>query len=125
MIRRFDGAEMEGTSTCTCISLRLFDTAWLATIPQTDTIRCSSQPIRIRPDSSGRVSAVTKWPIRKDWPFLYEGYFQADALAQYEGLYGDDKVKHAAASRTSRMYTNGRVRQKAGNPIIRIRRGVG
>jgi transposase len=24
----------------------------------------------------------------------YAGYFQADALAQYEGLYGDDKVKH-------------------------------
>jgi transposase len=24
----------------------------------------------------------------------YKGYFQADALAQYEGLYGDDKVKH-------------------------------
>lgn len=24
----------------------------------------------------------------------YNGYFQADALAQYEGLYGDDKVKH-------------------------------
>jgi hypothetical protein len=25
----------------------------------------------------------------------YKGYFQADALAQYEGLYGEDKVKHA------------------------------
>ncbi len=25
----------------------------------------------------------------------YRGYLQADALAQYEGLYGDDKVKHA------------------------------
>ena len=24
----------------------------------------------------------------------YRGYLQADALAQYEGLYGDDKVKH-------------------------------
>jgi len=24
----------------------------------------------------------------------YKGYFQADALAQYEGLYGEDKVKH-------------------------------
>jgi transposase len=24
----------------------------------------------------------------------FKGYFQADALAQYEGLYGDDKVKH-------------------------------
>ncbi len=24
----------------------------------------------------------------------YKGYFQADALAQYEGLYADDKVKH-------------------------------
>ena len=24
----------------------------------------------------------------------YKGYFQADALAQYEGLYGDDKIKH-------------------------------
>jgi hypothetical protein len=24
----------------------------------------------------------------------YTGYFQADALAQYEGLYGDDTVKH-------------------------------
>jgi transposase len=24
----------------------------------------------------------------------YKGYLQADALAQYEGLYGDDKVKH-------------------------------
>ena len=24
----------------------------------------------------------------------YTGYFQADALAQYEGLYGDDKIKH-------------------------------
>ncbi|QJW94692.1 IS66 family transposase [Frigoriglobus tundricola] len=24
----------------------------------------------------------------------YAGYFQADALAQYEGLYGDDRVKH-------------------------------
>jgi transposase len=24
----------------------------------------------------------------------YKGYFQADALAQYEGLYGPDKVKH-------------------------------
>jgi transposase len=24
----------------------------------------------------------------------YTGYFQADALAQYEGLYGDDRVKH-------------------------------
>lgn len=24
----------------------------------------------------------------------YKGYFQADALAQYEGLYGDDTVKH-------------------------------
>ena len=24
----------------------------------------------------------------------YKGYFQADALAQYEGLYDDDKVKH-------------------------------
>jgi len=25
----------------------------------------------------------------------YKGYFQADALAQYEGLYGEDKIKHA------------------------------
>jgi transposase len=25
----------------------------------------------------------------------YQGYLQADALAQYEGLYGEDKVKHA------------------------------
>lgn len=25
----------------------------------------------------------------------YKGYLQADALAQYEGLYGDDRVKHA------------------------------
>jgi hypothetical protein len=25
----------------------------------------------------------------------YRGYFQADALAQYEGLYGEDKVRHA------------------------------
>lgn len=25
----------------------------------------------------------------------YKGYLQADALAQYEGLYGEDKVKHA------------------------------
>ena len=24
----------------------------------------------------------------------YKGHFQADALAQYEGLYGEDKVKH-------------------------------
>jgi transposase len=24
----------------------------------------------------------------------YRGYLQADALAQYEGLYGDDQVKH-------------------------------
>src|SRR5262249_40680972 len=24
----------------------------------------------------------------------YKGYFQADALAQYEGLYSEDKVKH-------------------------------
>ena len=24
----------------------------------------------------------------------YKGHFQADALAQYEGLYGDDKIKH-------------------------------
>jgi transposase len=24
----------------------------------------------------------------------YAGYFQADALAQYEGLYGDDRIKH-------------------------------
>jgi len=24
----------------------------------------------------------------------YKGYFQADALAQYEGLYGEDRVKH-------------------------------
>lgn len=24
----------------------------------------------------------------------YKGYFQADALAQYEGLYGEDQVKH-------------------------------
>src|SRR3954451_22781297 len=28
----------------------------------------------------------------------YKGYFQADALAQYEGLYGDDKVKHVCCS---------------------------
>ena len=24
----------------------------------------------------------------------YQGYLQADALAQYEGLYGEDKIKH-------------------------------
>ena len=28
----------------------------------------------------------------------YEGYFQADALAQYEGLYGEDKAKHVCCS---------------------------
>src|SRR5688572_3037661 len=32
----------------------------------------------------------------------YKGYFQADALAQYEGLYGDDKVKHACCSAHAR-----------------------
>ncbi len=32
----------------------------------------------------------------------YEGYFQADALAQYEGLYGDDAVKHVCCSAHAR-----------------------
>ena len=32
----------------------------------------------------------------------YKGYFQADALAQYEGLYGDDKVKHVCCSAHAR-----------------------
>jgi hypothetical protein len=32
----------------------------------------------------------------------YKGYFQADALAQYEGLYGDDKVKHACCGAHAR-----------------------
>ncbi len=32
----------------------------------------------------------------------YKGYFQADALAQYEELYGDDKVKHVCCSAHAR-----------------------
>lgn len=32
----------------------------------------------------------------------YKGYFQADALAQYEGLYGDDAVKHVCCSAHAR-----------------------
>lgn len=32
----------------------------------------------------------------------YKGYFQADALAQYEGLYGEDKVKHVCCSAHAR-----------------------
>ena len=32
----------------------------------------------------------------------YTGYFQADALAQYESLYGDDKVKHVCCSAHAR-----------------------
>ncbi len=32
----------------------------------------------------------------------YKGYLQADALAQYEGLYGDDKVKHVCCSAHAR-----------------------
>lgn len=32
----------------------------------------------------------------------YKGYFQADALAQYESLYGDDKVKHVCCSAHAR-----------------------
>jgi transposase len=32
----------------------------------------------------------------------YKGYFQADALAQYEGLYGDDRVKHVCCTAHAR-----------------------
>lgn len=32
----------------------------------------------------------------------YKGYFQADALAQYEGLYGEDRVKHVCCSAHAR-----------------------
>lgn len=32
----------------------------------------------------------------------YTGYLQADALAQYEGLYGDDKVKHVCCAAHAR-----------------------
>lgn len=32
----------------------------------------------------------------------YKGYFQADALAQYEGLYGEDAVKHVCCSAHAR-----------------------
>jgi transposase len=32
----------------------------------------------------------------------YKGYFQADALAQYEGLYGEGKVKHVCCSAHAR-----------------------
>jgi hypothetical protein len=32
----------------------------------------------------------------------YKGYFQADALAQYEGLYGDDKIKHVCCGAHAR-----------------------
>jgi transposase len=32
----------------------------------------------------------------------YKGYFQADALAQYEGLYGEDKIKHACCGAHAR-----------------------
>ncbi len=32
----------------------------------------------------------------------YQGYFQADALAQYEGLYGEGKVKHVCCSAHAR-----------------------
>jgi transposase len=32
----------------------------------------------------------------------YKGYFQADALAQYEGLYGEDKVKHETQAQGQR-----------------------
>lgn len=32
----------------------------------------------------------------------YKGYFQADALAQYEGLYGQDKVKHVCCTAHAR-----------------------
>jgi transposase len=32
----------------------------------------------------------------------YKGYFQADALAQYEGLYGDDEVKHVCCAAHAR-----------------------
>lgn len=32
----------------------------------------------------------------------YKGYFQADALAQYEGLYGDDTVKHVCCTAHAR-----------------------
>jgi transposase len=32
----------------------------------------------------------------------YKGYFQADALAQYEGLYGDDAIKHVCCGAHAR-----------------------
>jgi transposase len=32
----------------------------------------------------------------------YKGYFQADALAQYEGLYGEDEVKHVCCGAHAR-----------------------
>jgi transposase len=32
----------------------------------------------------------------------YKGYFQADALAQYEGLYGEDKIKHVCCGAHAR-----------------------
>ena len=43
----------------------------------------------------------------------YKGYFQADALAQYEGLYGEDKVKHVCCSASRPPQVRGRQRRPA------------
>ena len=42
----------------------------------------------------------------------YKGYFQADALAQYEGLYGEDKVKHVCCVGARPPQVRGRQRRR-------------
>jgi transposase len=78
-------------------------------------IHSDDTPVKLRVEGAGRTRKAHLWVGigDADYPYVvfdftadytaagpqrflrgYRGYLQADALAQYEGLYGDDLVKH-------------------------------